>query len=69
MIDTKSLGKTLQDLREQRKLTQRVVAQRIGLTTTYISLIETANRLPRLDTLNKFAEAFGITVSHIITLA
>lgn len=57
-----TLGKRIAELRLARKLSQDNLAEMCDITTHAISLIETGNRFPRIDTLEKISNAFGVTV-------
>jgi len=57
-----SLGKRIAELRLARKLSQDNLAEMCEVTTHAISLIETGNRFPRIDTLEKISNAFGVSV-------
>ncbi len=59
---TISLGKRIAELRLARKLSQDNLAEICEMTTHAISLIENGNRFPRIDTLEKIANAFSVTV-------
>ncbi len=54
-------GKRLQRERERRGLTQRELGLRVGLTSgTYISQIESGEKLPPLETTIRIAESLGL---------
>lgn len=53
--------KILKEYREQNFLTQKDLADRVGLTPEAISRIETGKSKPRLKTLLKIAEALKIS--------
>ena len=59
---TASLGKRIAELRVARKMSQDNLAEICEMTTHAISLIETGNRFPRIDTLEKISNAFGVEV-------
>ena len=45
------ISETLANLRRERKMTVRALAQATGLNISNISLIETGKRIPQIDTL------------------
>lgn len=60
-----SLGEHIRQLREDQGLGRRELAKRAGVTYSYLSKIETGERVGSLSTLTKIAEALGMTVSAI----
>jgi len=55
-----NLGKTIRELRNKRELTQRQLAEKMGVTVTCISMIETRQRSISEETLQKAADALGV---------
>ena len=53
------ISETLANLRRERKMTVRALAQATGLNISNISLIETGKRIPQIDTLIKILDALG----------
>ena len=51
------ISATLANLRRERKMTVRALAQATGLNISNISLIETGKRIPQIDTLIKILDA------------
>lgn len=58
---------TLIQLRGTRSLTQEVLSDRSGVTRQHISRLETAQKVPRLDTLAALSNGFGIPFSEFLT--
>jgi len=56
----------IKDLRKQRKLTQQQVADIVGITATGVSYWESGNTVPNVETLNKLANYFGVTVNYLL---
>ena len=52
--------------REYKQITVRELAKRAGITSSYLSQIETGKRNPTIDTLKSIAEALGIDVEILI---
>lgn len=52
-----NISETLANLRRERKMTVRALAQATGLNISNISLIETGKRIPQIDTLIKILDA------------
>lgn len=59
-----NLGPRLRDIRDRRKLSLRILAQRCGLSTNAISLIERGETSPSIATLHKLATALGIGITE-----
>lgn len=53
-------------LRHARKLSQEELAARASVHRTQISLMESAKRLPRLDTLVKLAGALEVDLPRLV---
>lgn len=51
------ISETLANLRRERMMTVRALAQATGLNISNISLIETGKRIPQIDTLIKILDA------------
>lgn len=61
---TPSLGARLRVLRQERELSQRVLAERAGLSPNAISLIERDEISPSVATLQRLAGALGVKMSY-----
>ena len=66
MLDACTVGKVIQDLREQKGLSQEVVSGLADIGRTHLSAIERGQRKPTLETLFKIAEAMNIPPSEIV---
>jgi len=60
------LGRVIQELRRQRKLSQEKLGFESGLHRTYISLLERGKRSPTMTTLIKLAIALNVPPSEIV---
>ena len=65
-LDYNLIGKRIQTIRVQKKITQEKLAEQANLSTSYISAIETGTRHPTLDTLCNIGEILGTTVDNFI---
>ena len=45
-----SIGKNIRKYRQQKKLRQEDLAERTGLSTTYIGMVERGEKIPSLET-------------------
>jgi transcriptional regulator with XRE-family HTH domain len=67
-LNPNKLGQAIAEIRRERRLTQRDVAERVGLTVNYISLIENGERQLSLDALNRLAEVFKVPAELVAFL-
>jgi transcriptional regulator with XRE-family HTH domain len=63
----KKLGQRIASLRKGRKLTQEQLAEAIGCSVEFISLIERGVNAPSVSGLEKFAEILKIEVRDLFT--
>jgi len=59
------LGERIQKLREQRKMTQEMLAARSGLSRGYLARLETGRHDPAATTLAKIAKALQVPISNL----
>jgi DNA-binding XRE family transcriptional regulator len=52
-------------LRRQRGLTQKQVAEIVGITQSAYAMIERGQRLPRKETMIKLARFFAMTIDEL----
>lgn len=62
-----NLGQRIKQRREALRLTQEQLANKLGLTSQYISIIEQDKRSPSLSALAKLAEELGVTVDFLVS--
>ena len=55
------VAENLRAMRLQRKLAQESLAEKAGLSVSYISMLERGQRSPPLDTLEGLAKALGVS--------
>lgn len=65
-MNTYVTGTTIKLLREQRKMTQSELAERIGVSSKTISKWETAKGLPDITLLQPLAQVLGISVIELM---
>jgi transcriptional regulator with XRE-family HTH domain len=53
-------------LREQRGMTQEQLAEKAGISRTYLARLETARHDPTLSMLEKLAKALGVKVGRLL---
>ena len=61
------IGQRIRDRRQSLKLTQKQLADALGLTPQHISAIEQDKRLPSISSLEKFAEQLGVNIDYLVT--
>lgn len=65
-VDLSQLGKRIQQMRKAVGLTTRPFAARADISETALFCIESGESMPRIDTLLRIADAFGISVASLI---
>ncbi|MBQ3150136.1 MAG: helix-turn-helix transcriptional regulator [Clostridia bacterium] len=68
MLDGIKMGKALQKIREDKKLSQEVVSGLADIGRTHLSAIERGERKPTLDTFFKLAEALNMRPSKLLEM-
>ena len=58
---------TIRTLREERGLTQRALAEALGVTDKAVSKWETARGLPDITLVEPLAQALGVSVAELLT--
>ncbi|MCI8513741.1 MAG: helix-turn-helix domain-containing protein [Lachnospiraceae bacterium] len=60
-------GKTIKELREKRKFTQRELAEKIGVSDKTVSKWETEKGLPDIGIIGDLSKALGISIAELLT--
>ena len=68
MLDSIIIGRVIQQVREQKHLSQEVVSGLADIGRTHLSAIERGKRKPTLETFFRLAEALNIKPSELIKL-
>jgi transcriptional regulator with XRE-family HTH domain len=63
----KKLGKRIASLRKARKLTQEQMAEALGCSVEFISLVERGVNAPSVAGLEKFAKVLKVEVRELFT--
>lgn len=61
------LRDNLKRYREQQGLSQQALAERCGMSTTFLAEIEILRRTPSMESLVKLAEALGLAPHELLT--
>lgn len=64
-----NMGEKLRSLRIEKNLTQKQVADRIGLAISAVSSYESGSRYPTYDTLIKLARMFHVSTDYLFGIA
>lgn len=64
-----NLGRSIKLCRTNRGLSQDDLARKVGLSASYISLIEKGDRDPAMSTAEKISNALGVPMSLLTFLA
>lgn len=59
-------GRVVKQLREERRYSQEVLADRASLNRTYLGEVERGVAVPSLATINKIANALNLAASELI---
>jgi transcriptional regulator with XRE-family HTH domain len=52
--------------RAKKKLSQKALADRIGISVSYVSMLERGQRSPPLETIEKLAKALGVPPGSLL---
>lgn len=61
-----NIGENIKNLRKERELTQKQLADLVGVTAATITKYEKGSLEPNLETINKIEKALGVSVSELI---
>jgi transcriptional regulator with XRE-family HTH domain len=63
----KRIGTVIRKLREQRQVSQRDLAEKVGVTQAYVAQLESGRKKnPSLEVLNRLAKALGVPVGELL---
>lgn len=65
-LNYKLMGKRIKELRLAKSLTQEILAEKIGLSSVYVSHIESGSTKSSLETLVKIANALETTPDYLL---
>lgn len=61
-----SFSQRLKELRQSKKLSQKALAEAVGMSDTGIQNYELETRTPNADVLVKLADYFGVSVDYLL---
>lgn len=53
-------------LRAKKKLSQKSLADKVGISVSYVSMLERGQRSPPLETVERMAKALGVTPANLL---
>jgi transcriptional regulator with XRE-family HTH domain len=65
-LNYRIIGRRIKDLRIQRQISQETLAEKVNLSATYISRIETAEKRASLKSLVFIAEILEVTLDYFL---
>lgn len=63
-----AIGENVRAARKAAGLTQAALAERTGILVPHISRLESGGKMPTLPTLEKVADATGVTLCTLVTV-
>lgn len=66
MLDAKLVGRVIQQVREQKHMSQDLASGLAGIGRTHLSAIERGERKPTLETFYRIAEALNLRPSELL---
>lgn len=60
------IGNALKTIRKSKQLTQKQLADKVGISNTYLSEIENNSRRPSIDVIKTIADALQINFLYLI---
>ena len=61
-----SFATNVRRLREKKKLSQKALADKVGISVSYVSMLERGQRSPPLETIEKMAKALGVPAASLL---
>jgi transcriptional regulator with XRE-family HTH domain len=65
----KTLGSVVKDARDRARLSQREIAEAVGIKASHIAYIEQGQRRPSISLINRLGEARGLDAKELLVLA
>ena len=63
---TRRFAANIQRLRAKKKLSQKALADKVGISVSYVSMLERGQRSPPLETIEKMAKALQVTPANLL---
>jgi transcriptional regulator with XRE-family HTH domain len=65
-IGSKKLGENMRKIREEKQMSQGDICRALNLDRAHVSNIENGKQNPTLDTIEKIAQALGVSVDKLL---
>lgn len=65
-INYEALGRKIKEVRRKQNMTQEYLAEKVDLSVSYVSNIETAKTKVSLPTLVEISNALGVSVDYLL---
>lgn len=65
MKDQNTLADRLKELRKEKGMTQKEVAEKINISQSAYAFYETAKKEPKIETLKKIADLFKVSLDYL----
>lgn len=65
-MDLNTIGKNIRKFRLDRKLRQEDLAERAGLSSNYIGMVERGEKIPSLETFINLVNALGVSADMVL---
>ena len=65
-MNSKTIGDAIRNERKKCNITQKELAERLGVSASMIAQYETGKRKPKLETMRKLAEALGVPMGYLV---
>ena len=65
-MDVSKVGQRIKEIRMKRGLTQDELAEKANISTTHVSVIERAVKIPQLDTFAAICTALNVSADEIL---
>lgn len=65
-VDYEKIGKRIQSARKSKNLTQEYLAEKMGVSSNYISNIERSRSKPSIDTLVDICNVLEVTADYVL---
>ena len=62
-----TLGQRIEEIRKDKQMSQKALAEAAGITRSLLSMIEIDKRLPPLDVLHKLSDCLNVSLYYLIT--
>lgn len=66
LVDLKSMGQRIKDLRCSMEYTQEKFAAKINISTSYLALLETGKRMASIDVLAQIVNSFHVSLDYLL---